>query len=128
MNIFWYILWYQNVTSISNYALSCSVKSDSLWPHELYPVRLLRPWDFPGTNTGRSFYFLLQGIFLSQGSNLKLLHFLHWQADALPLGHLGSPLLIIIFINNKIKMREHVLVTPRAAMSNRMFRHDENIL
>ena len=32
--------------------------------------------------------FLLQGIFLTYGSNLRLLH---CQADSLPLGHLGSP-------------------------------------
>ena len=32
--------------------------------------------------------FFLQGIFLTQGLNL---HLLHWQADSLPLSHLGSP-------------------------------------
>ena len=32
--------------------------------------------------------FLLQRIFLTKGSNP---HFLHWQADSLPLSHLGSP-------------------------------------
>ena len=32
-------------------------------------------------------HFLLQGIFLSQGLNLNLLH---WMADSLPLHHLGS--------------------------------------
>ena len=32
-------------------------------------------------------HFLLQGIFLAQGSNLRLLH---WQADSLPLSHQGS--------------------------------------
>ena len=32
---------------------------------------------------------LLQGIFLTQGSNLCLLH---WQEDSLPLSHQGSPL------------------------------------
>ena len=101
MNIFWYILWYQNVTSTSNYALNCSIKSDSLWPHGLYPVRLLWSWDFPGKNTGCSCYFLPQGIFLTQGSNLQFLQSLHWETDSLPLGHLGSPLLIIFFINNK---------------------------
>ena len=31
--------------------------------------------------------FLLQGIFPTQGSNL---HLLHWQADSLPLSHLGN--------------------------------------
>ena len=30
-------------------------------------------------------------IFPTQGSNLCLLHLLHWQADSLPLSHLGSP-------------------------------------
>ena len=34
--------------------------------------------------------FLLQGIFLTQGSNLRLLHLLHWQVGSLPLHHLGS--------------------------------------
>ena len=33
---------------------------------------------------------LLQGIFLTQGSNLSLLCLLHWQADSLSLCHLGS--------------------------------------
>ena len=31
-------------------------------------------------------YFLLQGVFLTQGSKL---HLLNWQIDCLPLGHLG---------------------------------------
>ena len=35
--------------------------------------------------------FLLQGLFLTQGQNLYFLHLLHWQADSLPLNHLGSP-------------------------------------
>ena len=36
--------------------------------------RLLSPWDFPGMNTGVGCHFLLQGIFLIQGSNPALLH------------------------------------------------------
>ena len=35
--------------------------------------------------------FLLQGIFLTQGLNLHLLHLLHWQVGSLPLCHQGSP-------------------------------------
>ena len=31
--------------------------------------RLLCPWDFPGKNTGICCHFLLQGFFLTQGSN-----------------------------------------------------------
>ena len=34
------------------------------------PARLLCPWDFSGENTGVGCHFLLQGIFLTQGSNL----------------------------------------------------------
>ena len=33
--------------------------------------------------------FILQGLFRTQRSNLCLLHLLHWQADPLPLSHLG---------------------------------------
>ena len=32
--------------------LSCSVESDSLWPHGVYPARLPCPWDSLGKNTG----------------------------------------------------------------------------
>ena len=35
---------------------------------------LLCPWDFLGKNTGVDSHFLLQGIFLTQGSNPSLLH------------------------------------------------------
>ena len=31
--------------------------------------RLFCPWDFPGMKTGVGYHFLLQGIFLTQGSN-----------------------------------------------------------
>ena len=37
-----------------------SVVSGSLQPHGLQPVRLLRPWDFPGKSTGVGCHFLLQ--------------------------------------------------------------------
>ena len=36
--------------------------------------RLLCPWDSPGKNTRVGCHFLLQGIFLTQGSNPGLLH------------------------------------------------------
>ena len=70
---------------------ACSVMSDSLRPHGLQPDRLLCPWDSPGKNTAVGCHFLLQGIFLTQGSNPHLFHLLHWQAGSLPLSHLGSP-------------------------------------
>ena len=56
--------------------------SNSLWPRGLYPARLLRPWHFPGKNTGVCCHFLLQWILLTQRSNPC---FLHWQVNPLPL-------------------------------------------
>ena len=46
---------------------SRSVMSISLRPHGLYS-----PWNYPGQNTGLGSLSLLQGIFLSQGSNPHL--------------------------------------------------------
>ena len=71
-----------------HHMLSCSVISDSLQPHGLYPTRFLCPWDLPGKNTGVSCHFLLQWIFLTQGSNPHLLCLQHWQVDYLPLSHI----------------------------------------
>ena len=42
----------------------------------------------PGKNAGEGCHFLLQRIFLTQGSNPSLLH---WQGDPLPLSHQGNP-------------------------------------
>ena len=75
----------------------CSVVSNSLQLHGEWPARLLCPWDSPDKNTGVGCHFLLQGIFLTQGSNLCLLHLLHWQGDSLPLHHMGSPWIITVF-------------------------------
>ena len=55
-------------------------------PHGLEPARLLCPWESPGKNTGVGCHFLLQEIFLTQGSNL---HILPGQADSL-LSHQAS--------------------------------------
>ena len=44
--------------------------------------------DSPGKNTGVGCHFLLQGIFLTQGSNPSLLY---WQVDSVPLSHQRSP-------------------------------------
>ena len=48
---------------------SCSVASDSYWPHGLYS-----PWTSPGQNTVVGSHSLLQGIFPTQGSNAALPH------------------------------------------------------
>ena len=76
--------------------LSHSVVFLSLRPYELLHARLIGLWDFPDKNTGVGCHTLLQGIFLTQGLNLSLLHLLHWQADELPLCHLGTPVSVCI--------------------------------
>ena len=60
----------------------------TLWPHALQFAKLLCAWDFSGKNTEVGCHFLLQGNFLTQGSNPCLLL---GQADSLPPHHLGSP-------------------------------------
>ena len=49
----------------------CSVVCCSLQSHGLTRPC---PWNFPGKSTGVSSHFLLQGIFLTQGSNPGPLH------------------------------------------------------
>ena len=56
--------------------------------HGLYPARLLCPWDSRGRNSQVGCYFLLQGIFLTQGSNPGLL-LCRWILYCL--SHQGSP-------------------------------------
>ena len=46
-----------------------SVMCESLRAHRLQPARLLCPWDCPDKNTGVGCHALVQGIFLTQGSN-----------------------------------------------------------
>ena len=67
-----------------------SQKLNCVWP-------FMTPWtvahqaplqNFPSRNTGVGCHVLLQGNYPTQGLNPRLLH---WQADSLPLCHLGSP-------------------------------------
>ena len=69
---------------------SDSVMCDSLQPHRLLPTRLLCPCNFPDNNTGVGCHFFFQSSFPNEGSNLSLLHLLHWQVYSLPLCHLGN--------------------------------------
>ena len=62
---------------------SRSVVSDSLRPRGLYSL-----WNFPGQNTGVGSLSLLQGNFLTQGSNPGLLH---CRRILCQLSHKGSP-------------------------------------
>ena len=84
--------------------------SEKLWTvaHQ-QSTRLLCLWDSPGKNTGVGCYFLLQGIFPTQGWNPHLLHLLHWQEGSLPLAPPGSDdehlfiFLLVIYIPSSVK-------------------------
>ena len=76
-------------------SVSCSVVPDSLRPPGLQPTRLLRPWDFPGNDTGVGCHFLLQGIFSTQGSNPDLLH---CRQILYRLSYKGSPTIFNFFV------------------------------
>ena len=54
--------------------------------------------DSPGKNIGVGCLALLLGIFPTQGSNLHLLHFLHWQVGSLPLVPPGKPFGLDTFV------------------------------
>ena len=54
----------------------------------MQPTRLLCPWDSPGKNTGVGCYFLLQGVFMTQGWNPG---FSHCRQILYCLSHQGSP-------------------------------------
>ena len=66
----------------------------TLRPHELQLTKLLCPWNSPGKNNGVSTHSLLQGILLTQGWNLGLLH-----CRQIPyhLGHQRSPYNVLKF-------------------------------
>ena len=68
---------------------ACSVAFESWGPYGLYsPPSSSVHRIFRSKNTGMGCHFLLQWIFLTQGSNL---HLLHWQVDSLTIVPLGKP-------------------------------------
>ena len=76
------------ISVINSFQFSRSVVSDSLRPHSLQPTSLLRPWNPSGKDTGVGCHSLLQGIFLTLGSNPGLPH-CRWLLYHL--SHQGSP-------------------------------------
>ena len=60
---------FMNQTTLESESESCSVESNFLGLPGLYI-----PWNSPGKNTGVGSLSLLQGIFLTQGSNSGLWH------------------------------------------------------
>ena len=56
--------------------------SDSVQPHRWPPIRLPRPWDSPGKNTGVACHFLLQRMKVkSESEVVQLLHMLYTVKD-----------------------------------------------
>ena len=100
--------------------LSHSVVSDSLQPHELQPARLLYSWNFPARILKWVVISYSGGFFPTQGSNPCLLYLLPWQADSLPLCHLGSP-----YVNNFYNQLNTHTYTHRK--SNRQKEKDEQV-
>ena len=95
--------------------LSSSVVSDSLRSFGLQPTRLLCPWYFSGKSTGGDCYFLLQGIFRTQGLNLCLLHCMriiyllsHREASVNPAPlSFRSLMMVLLFIHRIIHFQSH---------------------
>ena len=81
-------------------------------PRTVQPTRLLCPWDSPGKNTGVGCNVFLQGIFLTQGLNLSLLH---CRQILSCLSHLGSPKII-----KKKKKKKRCLITISPVQSEAM--------
>ena len=87
LNAFLYMTWVcvcvcactctQSCLTLCN-LLDCSPPGSST--HRIFQARI----------TGVGCQSLLQGIFPTQGLSPRLLHFLHWQVDSLPLNHWGS--------------------------------------
>ena len=84
-------IYYKNgYMSLCMHAQSCPTLFDPMFCSPPSSSVLEFLWNFPGKNTGVGCHFLLQGIFLTQGSNPSLLCLLHWQSDSLPLHHLRT--------------------------------------
>ena len=79
-------------TNVQSTKWSCSVVSDSLWPHGLYS-----PWNSPGQNTEVGSLSLFQGIFPTRGLNPGLPH---CRRILDQLSHKGSP------ISTKLTLKE----------------------
>ena len=94
----------KSTESDSQFSCCCSVAKSCLIlcnPRDCKPTRLLCAWDFPGKNTGVRCHFLLQGIFLTQGSNLGLLHSggsPALQADSLSTEPPGKPMYLCVCV------------------------------
>ena len=70
--------------------MDCSLSSSSI--HGIFQARILERVPFP-----------TPGGLPNPGINPCLLHALPWQADSLPLGHLGSPITIALLYGKELR-------------------------
>ena len=98
-----------------------------LGSQELWPTRLLWPWDSPGKNTGVGCHFLLQRIFPTQGSNLGLTH---CRQMLYHLRHQGSliesvmPSYLLILFHTLLLLFHTLLLLPSIFPSIRVFSNE----
>ena len=74
LQIMSYLLSWSTESLMKRYSLSLVWLFATPWTVVYPPARLLCPWNSPGRNDGVGSHFLLQGTFLTQGSNTSLLH------------------------------------------------------
>ena len=79
------------------------VMSNTFRPCGLQPARLLSPQDSLGKNIGVGYHALLQGIFLTQGSNPGLLNLLHCHVYFFTPSASGNP--------NKILSKRYIQIS-----------------
>ena len=84
-------LFWSMAVSAAHACYVTSVLPDSLWPYGLQHTRLLCPWGFSRQKYWSGLPCSLPGDLPTQGSNLHLLHLLHWQVGSLPLVLPGKP-------------------------------------
>ena len=71
--IFTHILLYPHLVFLNIMVHSGILMKRMPFMEPIQPARLLCPWDSPGKNTGEGCHFFLQGVFLTQGWNPRLL-------------------------------------------------------
>ena len=74
----------------------------TIWNPRGVAPRILCPWDSPGKKTGVGCHTLLQGIYLTQGSNLSLTN---WQVGSLPLSPPEKPTIAFLKLLSVIRNR-----------------------
>ena len=98
-------------------SVSCSVRSESLWPYGLWPTRHFCPWSSPGKSPGVDSHALLQGNFPTQGSNLGLLH---RKQILYCLSHQGSCTVVLLY-QRIFSKRYFVQITGKLSSSESRF-------